>query len=151
MSTLRPKFSTPAQLTITLAALASSTTGVGRQCTLVNNSVTRYDLINLYGKITTGTSPTTGKAIYIYLLRGDGTRRTDSAGANDAAIARITAVLIKQIGIDATSDKAYEWDAVIADPGPEWGIAIVHDTAVNLNATAENHAIFWVGSHMEQV
>jgi len=146
---LKPKFASSADLTITLAALASSTTGVGRQSTLVDNSVTRYNLIHLYGKITTGTSPTTGKTIKVYLVRGNGTLRTDGAGASDAALTVVTAQLIAAIPTDATSDKTYTFDAWIVDPGPEWGVAVAHDTAVNLHATAGNHAISWIGEHME--
>jgi hypothetical protein len=151
MGTLRPKFSASADLTITLANLASSTAGVGRQATLVDNSVTRYDIIHLYGKTTTGTSPTTGKGIRIYAIKGNGTLRTDGAGASDAAFTRVSAVLIKQIGTDATSDKTYTWEAVIANPGPEWGVAVVHDTAVNLKNAAGDQAISWIGEHIEDV
>lgn len=146
---IKPKFGTSTALTITLASLASSTAGVGRQSTLVDNSTTRYDLIHLFGKITTGTSPTTGKSIYIYAIRGDGTRRTDGAGAADAGLTRVTAKLIAVIATDNTDNKGYDFDAHLHSPGPEWGILVVHDTAVNLNSTGGNHAIYWVGEHME--
>ena len=151
MSTLRPKFSASADLTITLAALASSTTGVGRQATLIDNSVTRYDLIHLYGKITTGTSPTAGRRIQIWAIRGNGTIRTDNAGANDAGWTRVTAKLIHEFVVAATSDVTYRWDAQIVDPGPEWSVAVTQETAVNLHATGSNHAISWIGEHTEVV
>ncbi len=146
---IKPKFAASAALTLSLASLASSTSGVGRQATLVNNSVTRYNLIHLFGKTTTGTSPTAGRAIYIYAIRGDGTRRTDGAGANDAALTRVTARLLRVIPTDATSNKGYEWDCDLHNPGPEWGILIVHDTVAALNATAGNHYVYWVGEHTE--
>lgn len=146
---IKPTFASPAAMTVTLASLASSTSGVGRQTTLVDNSTTRYDLIRLLGKITTGTSPTTGKSIYIYAIHGDGTRRTDGAGASDAALTRVTAKLLRTIPIDGTSDKGYQFDALLPNPGPEWGLLIVHDTAVNLNSTGGNHYIYWIGEHME--
>jgi hypothetical protein len=150
MSNIQPKFGTPTELTITLAALASSTSQtVGRQGTIVDNSTTRYDLIHLFLKITAGTSPTTGKQIFIFGIRGDGMRRTDGAGATDAAFTRQTAQLLRTIRTDATSDKAYEADVQFPNPGPEWTIAIVHDTGVNLNATAGNHHVYWTGEHME--
>jgi len=146
---IKPKFGTPAALTITLASLASSTAGVGRQSTLVDNSTTRYDLIRLFLKITTGTSPTAGKTIYIYAIRGDGTRRDDGAGASDAALTRVAATLLGTIAVDATSDKSYQKSLLLPYPGPEWGILVVHDTTVNLNATGGNHHIYWVGEYME--
>lgn len=149
MSLIRPKFSAPSQLAITLANLGSSTTGVGRQSDLVNNSVTRYDQIYLYGRFTTGTNPTAEKTIAVYLIRGDGTRRSDNAGASDAAITRWTASLLKLIPTDATSNKPYSWDAVIVDPGPEWGLAIVHETVAALKNVAGDQSIYWVGSNVE--
>jgi hypothetical protein len=151
MSTLRPKFNASAALTITLANLASSTTKVGQQATLIDNSVNRFDLIHLYGRITTGTSPTANRAISIWRIKGDATRRTDNAGASDAALTVRTAELIKQIGTTNTSDQPYDWDAVITDPGPEWGIAITHDTGVNLKNNAADQYVHWVGEHTEVV
>jgi hypothetical protein len=150
MSNIQPKFGTPTELEITLAALASSTSQtVGRQGPIVNNATTRYDLIRLFIKFTTGTSPTTGKSVFIFGIRGDGTRRTDGAGATDAAFTRQTAELLKTIPTDATSDKAYQPDVLFPNPGPEWTIAIVHDTGVNSNATPANHHVYWTGEHME--
>ncbi len=146
---IKPKFASSANLTITVASLASSTSGVGRQSTLVDNSSNRYGLIHLFGKITTGTSPTASRTIWVYLIRGNGTLRTDGAGASDAALTVVTAELIKAIPTDNTSNKTYTFDAWIPDPGPEWGVAVVHNTGVNLNATAGNHQISWVGDHME--
>jgi hypothetical protein len=151
MSTLRPQFSASTALTVTLANLASSAAQVGRQATLVDNSVERYDLIHLQGRVTTGTSPTTGRAISVWLIKGDGTRRTDGAGASDAAFTAVSARLLKLIGTGATSDKAYDWDAVIVNPGPEWGIAITHDTAVNLKNNAADQWVYWQGQRMEVV
>jgi len=146
---VKPKFGTSTALTITLASLASSTAGVGRQCTLVDNTTNRYDLIHLFGQITTGTSPTDGKTIYLYAIRGDGTRRTDGAGASDAGMTRMTARLLKTIPTDDTSEQGYEFDCLLASPGPEWGICVVQDTEVALNATGTNHYVYYVGEHME--
>jgi hypothetical protein len=33
---------------------------------------------------------------------------------------------------------------LIDKPGPSWGIAVVHDTGANLDATGGNHAVRWV-------
>ncbi len=151
MTTMRPEWSAPAALAITKAALASSTAKVGRQSTLIDNSVDRFDLIHLQGRTTTGTSPTASKAIQVWLIKGDGTRRTDGAGASDAAFTAVTAELIQTIGTDDTSDRSYDWDAVIADPGTEWGIAITHDTGVNLKDNAGDQWVYWTGERTEVV
>ena len=147
---IKRKYGASAALTITLAALPTSVAGVGQQSTLVDNSVTRYGLIHVWYKVTTGTTPTTAKTIQFYLLKDDGTGvATDGAGASDAAITIIAAPLVHAVGTDATSDKAYRGHFVIRDPGTKWGIAVVHDTAVNLNATGGNHAIKWLGDNPE--
>ena len=39
--------------------------------------------------------------------------------------------------------------AVIENPGPRWGIGIVHDTGVNLDSTGGNHYLYWVGVYPE--
>ena len=140
-------------LTITIASLASSTTGVGRQSTIVDNTSTRYQKIILYCMITTGTTPTANRSIRFYLIRDDNDStnyRTDGAGASDAALTVKMAQPIGSLYIDAaTSNLAYYGDFVIENPGPKWGVAIVHDTAVNLNATGGNHYIRYVGVNPE--
>lgn len=140
-------------LTISLASLATSTAGVGRQSTIVDNSTTKYDgaLLNVLIKL--GTSPTANKSVFIYLIQSDGTNRTDGAGASDAALTIKNAALIGIMttgAAPATGDnlrKTFE----ITGLGQEWGIAIVHDTAVNLDSTGGNHVIKYTGYKWEVV
>jgi hypothetical protein len=150
---IKAKLGTTTQLTITLASLASNTAGGGRQSTMVDNTTTLYQLVHLYGKITTGTSPTASRGIYVYLLKADKSASpnvaTDNAGASDATITIATAQQIGSILTDATSDKTYRFDAVIYNPGPSWGVAVVQDSGVSLNATAGNQAIWYVGENPE--
>ena len=152
-SEILAKFGSPAALTITLASLATSTTGVGRQSTLVDNTSTKYQKIHLWGKITTGTSPTASKGIYIYLIKADKASSadliTDGAGASDAALTVVCAQQVCGAPTSSTSNVAYTFDFVIHNPGPCWGIAVVHDTAVNLHATGGNHAFYWLGENPE--
>ena len=145
----KPKYSTPAQLTITLASLASSTTGVGRQSTLVDNSTAQHTVVHVYGKFVTNGSdaPTAGKSIFIYLIKGDGTRRTDGAGATDEALTRKTATLLRTIPVTADLAANYDFDLTIYDPGPEWGLLVTQDTEQTLNDN--DNAIYYVGEQME--
>jgi len=137
-------------LTLTLASLASSTAGVGRQSTIVDNSTTRYQIIHLFMKITTGTTPTANRNFYIYLIKSNGTLRSDGAGASDAAITRLNARLLGAIAMNsATSNVAYYGEFIIRNPGKEWGIIVVHDTGVNLNSTEGNHGYSWYGENPE--
>ena len=144
------KFSpTSTALTITLASLASSTAGLGRQSTIVDNTTNRNQDILLYVKITQGTSPTGSRGVYIYLIRDDnnGTNhRTDGAGASDAGLTVVNAELIgalRNIASPSTGDVLYG-EFLVRRPGPKWGVAIVHDTAVNLDGTGGNHWVRYV-------
>jgi len=139
-------------MTLTAASLASSTAGVDRQSTMISN-VDDGQLIQIYYKITTGTSPTANKTITIYLIKGDDPSssniRTDNAGASDAGLTVVTARQIDVITTDATSNHTYYGSCIIRNPGPEWGIAIVQDTGVALNATGSNHAFRYVVENQE--
>lgn len=150
---IQPIYSSYSALTISLASLASSTAGVGRQSTIVDNSTLKYDgaLLNVLIKL--GTSPTANKAVYVYLLQSDGTNRTDGAGASDAALTVRNASLI---GIMTTGSAPSTGDNLrktfeIIGLGKEWGIAIVHDSAVNLDSTGGNHVITYSGYKYEVV
>jgi hypothetical protein len=148
---IKEKYSASAGLTITLASLASSTVLVGRQSTMIDNSTTRYQKTIIYLKIKQGTSPTGNRGVYVYGLRGDGTLRTDGAGASDAALTVLNAPLIGVMvnkPSPATGDTLYG-EFVFDNPGPEWGIAVVHDTGVNLDSTEGNHDYNWIGVNPE--
>ena len=148
-----PFYETAGTLTISLASLASSTSGVGRQSTIVDNSTTRCKRIRIYGKVKLGTSPAAG-AIYIYGIRGEKTGtafRTDAAGATDAGLTILNAPIIGVFatkGSPATGD-VITFDCIFEDPGPEWGICVVQNTTVNLDSTAGNHVIEYRGEEPE--
>lgn len=129
----------PTTPTFTLASLATSGAGVGRQSAQVTNSnKDRYAQIR--GKITTGTSPTANRAIYIYtILYGDGTYDPDNAGASDAAITIVSLVPVCVIGTSSTSNTTYEFSVIIETGGRDVAVAVVHNTGVNLNSTGSNH------------
>ena len=137
-------------ITITLASLASSTAGVGRQSTMVDNATTRFRLIHLFVKIKLGTSPNNNKTAQVYLIKGDDDAlRTDNAGAADAALTVKNANLIGVLdtGGSAGTGDVLQKDFKIRDPGPEWGIAIVQDSGANLDAA--NHAVKYIGDNPE--
>lgn len=153
-SQILDKFSSSTAFTITIASLATSTTFVGRQTTMVDNSTTRYSLIHVFGKIKQGTSPTGNKGVYLYAIRGDGNgtaHRSDNAGASDAAWTRGNAEFIgvaRNLASPATGDVLYI-EAFIVNPGPEFGVGLYHDTAVNLDSTGGNSWLRWVGNNPE--
>lgn len=154
-SPILDKFSTSAAMTITVASLPSSLTGVGRQTTIIDNTTTRYRDLLLYFKFTLGTSPTGSRAVYVYLIRSDKDattpHRSDNAGLTDAAwtaqYARRIAVIPTKLS-PATGDVLLQ-EVEVSRPGPEWGIGIYHDTGVAFNGTATNHWIRWIGLNPE--
>ncbi len=140
---------TPTAMTITLASLASSTSRIGRQTDIVDNS-DNAQIIHLYVGITVGTTPTIDKNIYIYLIKSDGTLRTDSAGASDAAWSQTNARLLGVIRVDAiTSDVQYQGEFTIYNPGLEWGIGLYHDTGTDLNSTEANSVLRFTTENQE--
>lgn len=150
-----PVFSTEGTVDIDIAGLSSSTSNVGNQSTMIDNSVTRYKRIRLFIKIKQGTNPTGSKGVYIYALRGDqnGTPyRTDGAAATKAGT--FTVVNAELIGVlgnlasPSTGDILYK-ELILEDPGVEWGIAITHDTGVTLDGTAGSHYVRYIGESPE--
>lgn len=148
---IKPLFGSPTAFTITLASLASSTAGAGRQSTLVDNSTTRYGRLLVFVKLRQGTSPTGNRGAQVYLLRGDGTNRDDGAGASDAALTVLNSQLIGMLvnkSSPATGDVLQGW-FIVEEPGKEFGIAIVHDTGVALDSTGGNHLAQYIGINPE--
>lgn len=140
VATQTDTFGAATALTITLASLANSTAGVGRQSTLVTSNTARSALIAC--KITMGTSPTANTLIYVYLIRGDGTLNDDNAGATDAGLTVINAPLLGTILCSAvTSNVSYYglFDTkFLGSLGPTFGIAVVNSSGAALNATGGN-------------
>ncbi len=137
-------FQSSTAMTMTIASLASSTTGVGRQSDILDNSSSREMWARIWCKLKLGTSPTNNRSAYLYLLTNDnnGTPHiTDGAGASDAALTVANAPLIGVIrgkASAATGDVLYG-EFLVRIAAPKWGIALVHDTGVNLDSTGGNH------------
>jgi hypothetical protein len=157
MADVKMVYAPSSALTITLASLATDTNLLtGRESNLVDNSANLYLDYLLAGKITTGTSPTTAKEIRIYVvgLMEDSTYPdvfdgTDSAetvsgvGTRDSACK--LAAVIPTIN---TSDLTYYFGpisvaAIFGGVCPKkFVVFVTHNTGVNFNATAGNHAIY---------
>lgn len=138
---IRTKPITRATFTITLASLANSTTA-GRQSTMVTNS-SNYPGAIVFLRLRTGSSaPTANTVIEVFLLRGDGTNRTDNAGASDAALTVENAPLLGTVAVlTATTGKDLfaEFDTSSLGPlGTEWGIAVRNQSGTTLDTTGGN-------------
>lgn len=152
--------SSSSQWTITLTGLATSSTKVaGRESTAY--AISGADDLNggVGGKITTGTSPTAGKTIDIYMYGAYNDTPTypvnitgsDAAATMDSENSRNSALrLLHTIQIDSTSSRTYSfgpfgWYSLFNFQPTHVGLWVTHDTAVNLHATASNHALYRTG------
>lgn len=146
-------------ITLTAASLASDTNLLaGRASTAVDNT-TNLDLDHLVsGMITTGTTPTVNTQIEIWAwasfktvsgtptypdsITGTDANKTITNSGIKSAMLRPVATFI----VTATSNVGYYFAPVsiasLFGAMPKyWGLFIVHNTAVNLNATGGNHDI----------
>lgn len=166
MATIKPAYTTSAAITITLASLATSSTRVaGRESTVVDNTSNLFLDALVSGKVTTGTSPTAGKQIDVWVYASEnGTAYPDVFDGTDSdetvtsenvrnAALRLGATII----VDSTSDRTY-WVAPFSiaalyggNMPRKWGLFVTHDTGVNLNATGGNHAFSYTGMHLQSV
>ena len=151
---IKDKFGSSTALTITLASLSSSTSGVGRQSTLIDNTTLGYQKLHIFVKIKQGTSPVANRAVYVYLLKADDNateHRSDGAGTSDAALTVVNAQLIGAMynGTSPSTGDVLYGEFVVHDPGRQWGVAIVHDTGATLNSTGSNHWARYVGANPE--
>ena len=142
---------TATALSIDAHNLASSSTRVGVQSAIVDNTVAKFKSIILHVKVKLGTSPTGNTAVYVHLIRSDGTIRDDNAAAAKGALTQLNAALIGTLrtkAVPATGD-ILERTFLIHDIGGEWAVLIWHDTGVNTNTTAASSAVQYQGLNAE--
>lgn len=146
-----------AAYTITLTGLGTSSTKVaGRESTAISHTTADALDYLIGGKITTGTSPTAGKTLDVWVYGSiddtptypDVFDGTDSAETVTSENVRNSALkLLASMVIDSTNDRTYWFGptgiAQLFGGGlpKNHGLFVTHDTAVNLNATASNHAL----------
>lgn len=153
MTTATPVFGSKVTMTMTLTGLASDTSLVaGRESTAVDQKDTDDAIDALVGGlVTTGTTPTTGRQIEVWAFGSyDDTTYSGGASGTDANLTPGEKSLFKLltfIPTVGTSDKAYRWGPFSIAQAfggiipVQWGIYIVHNTGVNLNATGANHEV----------
>lgn len=150
MATIKDSaYNAPSALTITLASLANSTAGVGRQSTEIDNTTNRYNKIEVSCNIKMGTSPTADTLVYVYLVRNNNDTtaiRDDGAGASDAGLTVVNSQIIGSLRNPSTSTgNVLKGNFIVDDPGPKFCIAIVNSTGASLDSTGGNHVISYAG------
>lgn len=166
MADLEISYASPADFTITLASLATSSTRVaGRESTAIDNSTNEYVDALVGGKITVGTTPTANTFIDVWVyaawdegptypsLVTSGISGTDGGATAVTEGVRNSAMrLAHTILVDATtSDRQYAVPMFsVADlfggrMPRRWGLWVSHNTGVNLNSTGSNHDLSYTG------
>lgn len=150
---IKDRFATSTAMTITLASLGD---GAGRQSTLVDNTMARYQEILVYVKCKMGSSaPNANSIVEVYVLRGDkdsGTEHlSDGAESSDAALTPLNAQLVGALRNKASpsgGDVLYG-EFLIQRPGPKWGIAVFNRSGQPFDSTGGNHWARYVGVNPE--
>lgn len=153
MTTATPVFGSKVTMTITLASLASDTNLLaGRESTAVDQKDVD-DAIDAMvgGLVTTGTTPTAARQIEVWAYGSyDDTNFNDAITGADSNRTLVTKSLLRLLTIiptNSTSNQAYKWGpySIASAFGGiipvQWGIYIVHNTGVALNATGGNHEV----------
>jgi hypothetical protein len=153
MTTATPSYGASAALTMTLASLATDSSLIaGQESTAIDNTSDLAVDSLVGGKVTTGTSPTAAKQIEVWAIGSyDGTTYSGGATGSNATFSptgeKTLLKLLTIIPTDATSNHSYAWgpfsvaQAFGGTMPKKWSIFIVHNTGVNLNATAGNHEV----------
>lgn len=166
MADIKDKYAAAATITISLASLATSSSKLaGQESNSVDNTSNVYIDALVSGKIRTGTSPTAGKTIevWVYSNISDTPTYPDVFDGSDSA-ETITSdgvkfgclKLMKSITIESTSARDYfianESVAQLFGFMPKyWGLFVTHDTGVNLDSTSGNHSFSYVGCTYQSV
>lgn len=172
MATIKPLYAAPFNLAASLTALASLATSsgltAGWQSDIIDNRTNLYDDVLISGIVRVGTTPTVNTQINIYAwseLEDTGPSRPDSFGTT-AAARSITSAGVGQgylrflasLNVDATTtDRDYPFGmlSLAALFGgtipPQWGLWIVHNTGVALNATSTNFKLYGTGIQIQSV
>lgn len=154
------EYAASSALTFGLASLATdSNLLAGRESNAVDNTTNKYTDYLLAGKITTGTSPTQGKEIDVFVvgLMEDATfpdvfDGTDSAETvTNAGIRDAVCKPVASIAVSSTSNVGYYFGPVSVASlfggslPKKFVVFVTHNTGVALNATAGNHAVYVTG------
>lgn len=153
------KYGSKTTLTAAVASLASDTNLLaGIESSIIDNSTDGFDDILVSGKITTGTSPTASRQIEVWAVAWDGANWPDvfdgTTSAETITSSDIKNAICKPVAILATnntSDRTYHFSGVSlreafrGDLPSKVVLFVVHNTGVNLNATAGNHEFSYIG------
>ena len=152
MTTATPNYGGAADLTITLASLASDTNLVaGRASTAISNITDDCIDAIVQGFTTTVSNPTASRQIEVWAYGSvDGSTYSGGATGSDANLTPQEKTLMKLLTIiptASTANQQYNWgpfsiaQAFGGTMPRNWGIYVVQNTGVNLNASTSLHKV----------
>lgn len=151
---VKVSFGTSTAITITLASLATSAVGVGREATAVDNTTNLFLDAFVTVKIkTNGSGPTGDKAVYVYAaFSEDGTIWPDTVTGSDAGITLTqptNLVLLGAINAVAASTTyirtfpmSSAWGGLLSR---KWSIVVVNATGNVFDSTSGNFLVQYSG------
>lgn len=159
MANIKTAYASSAEITNAIASLASSASWVaGYESDVLDNTTNAYLDYLISGKITTGTTPTTG-VIEVWAIGilddtnypdvFDGTTGAETVTSRDILYAH--GKLVASIATNTTSDQAYPFGPVslaslFGGLVPKKVVFFTtHSTVAALNATAGNHKLWQTG------
>lgn len=153
MAETKVTYASAGTVTITLTSLAN---GSWRQSAVVDNTSNLYLDAHVGGSVQTGTTPTAGGTIDIYVYASyDNTLYTGGASGSDAAYTADGEEglfrRLETIIVDASSDTDYIWGPTsVAELfggylPRKWGIVMENNTGAALNATGTNNEVQFSG------
>lgn len=147
MTTQKISYGTRSPVTCTIASLANN---ANRQSVLVDNTSALATDYAISVKITTGTSPTLGFSVAIFIAPGDATYLAGGASGSDAAysaggenVLQLCAAFSSS-GASNQTQTAYVPSLAGLFGGacpPKFSFVVENTTQAALNATAGNHEI----------
>lgn len=149
------KYATSATLTAAVASLASDANLLaGIETSVIDNRTNGYDDYMLSGKVTTGSTPTSGRQIEVWAVAWDGNAWPDvfdgTSSSETITSGDIKNVICRPVAIISTnnsSDRTYHFSGVSLRQvfggclPSQCVLFITHNTGVALNATAGNHEL----------
>jgi hypothetical protein len=160
---VRINYGSKQTLTCAVASLASDTNLLaGIESSVIDNTTDGFTDIIVSGKVTTGTSPTASRSIEVWAIGWDGANWPDvfdgTTSSETITSSDIKNAICKPVAImstNNTSDRTYHFSGVSLR-GAFGGclpskivLFPVHNTGVNLNGTAANHELSYVGEYLQ--
>jgi hypothetical protein len=160
---IKIKYGTRTTITCAVAGLATDTNLLaGIESSVIDNTSDFFEDIIVSGKVTTGTTPTASKQIEVWAVAWDGSGWPDvfdgTTSSETITSSDIKTAICRSVACmptNNTSDRTYHFSGVSLRQvfngvlPSKVVLFVTHNTGVNLNSTAGNHELSYVGTYPE--